>query len=78
MRLGDMLDIGLTIDLKEISIIIKDFTKTYIQNSGCKGVIIGLSGGVDSAVTAVLCKDCLLYTSPSPRDRQKSRMPSSA
>ena len=25
----------------------------------------------------VVC-DCLLYTSPSPRDRQKSRMPSSA
>ena len=25
-----------------------------------------------------LMKDCLLYTSPSPRDRQKSRMPSSA
>ena len=25
-----------------------------------------------------LCNGCLLYTSPSPRDRQKSRMPSSA
>ena len=25
-----------------------------------------------------LIKACLLYTSPSPRDRQKSRMPSSA
>ena len=25
-----------------------------------------------------LKKSCLLYTSPSPRDRQKSRMPSSA
>ena len=25
-----------------------------------------------------LCRTCLLYTSPSPRDRQKSRMPSSA
>ena len=25
-----------------------------------------------------LIKGCLLYTSPSPRDRQKSRMPSSA
>jgi preprotein translocase subunit SecD len=25
-----------------------------------------------------LLRDCLLYTSPSPRDRQKSRMPSSA
>ena len=24
------------------------------------------------------CSVCLLYTSPSPRDRQKSRMPSSA
>ena len=24
------------------------------------------------------CKDCLLYTSPSPRDRTRSRMPSSA
>ena len=23
-------------------------------------------------------QDCLLYTSPSPRDREKSRMPSSA
>ena len=35
-----------------------------------------------SAITfdngAVTTIDCLLYTSPSPRDRQKSRMPSSA
>ena len=27
---------------------------------------------------SIYSKDCLLYTSPSPRDRQKSRMPSSA
>ena len=26
----------------------------------------------------VIARTCLLYTSPSPRDRQKSRMPSSA
>ena len=25
-----------------------------------------------------ICKSCLLYTSPSPRDRTRSRMPSSA
>ena len=31
-----------------------------------------------SADGSVLKKVCLLYTSPSPRDRQKSRMPSSA
>ena len=30
------------------------------------------------ARTAGRLQDCLLYTSPSPRDRQKSRMPSSA
>ena len=28
--------------------------------------------------TEILLGRCLLYTSPSPRDRQKSRMPSSA
>ena len=53
------LDIDLSIDVKEVSIVIKDFIKTYVQNSGCKGVVIGLSGGVDSAVTAVLCKEAL-------------------
>ena len=37
----------------------------------------GLFDGV-MAMHAVLRKICLLYTSPSPRDRQKSRMPSSA
>ena len=29
-------------------------------------------------LSTTLTKHCLLYTSPSPRDRQKSRMPSSA
>ena len=29
-------------------------------------------------IEAKVKHDCLLYTSPSPRDRQKSRMPSSA
>ena len=38
--------------------------KAVMRNKGC--------GGIDK----MSC--CLLYTSPSPRDRQKSRMPSSA
>ena len=33
---------------------------------------------VDGTTLDVQDTDCLLYTSPSPRDRQKSRMPSSA
>ena len=32
----------------------------------------------DAGEFSGLTRDCLLYTSPSPRDRQKSRMPSSA
>ena len=32
----------------------------------------------DGSSTNVVSTACLLYTSPSPRDRQKSRMPSSA
>ena len=46
-------------------------------------VVCGPSGSGKS--TMIRCinrleehQDCLLYTSPSPRDRQKSRMPSSA
>ena len=32
----------------------------------------------DTQEEYALARTCLLYTSPSPRDRQKSRMPSSA
>ena len=39
----------------------------------CKGPAL-----VEAAMPGVYCSPCLLYTSPSPRDRQKSRMPSSA
>ena len=34
--------------------------------------------GMGALKTVVVPLICLLYTSPSPRDRQKSRMPSSA
>jgi NAD+ synthase len=51
--------IKIEIDYKEVSTVIKDFIKTYVKNSGCKGIVLGLSGGIDSAVTAVLCKQAL-------------------
>ena len=38
----------------------------------------GLFGKTVLEVTAALDQDCLLYTSPSPRDKRQSRMPSSA
>lgn len=53
------MNIDLSIDEKETSIVIKDFIKTYVENSGAKGVVVGLSGGVDSAMVAVLCSQAL-------------------
>ena len=35
-------------------------------------------GGVYAVFAFILGEDCLLYISPSPRDRTRSRMPSSA
>ena len=32
----------------------------------------------EGLVTVAMAKSCLLYTSPSPRDKRQSRMPSSA
>ena len=45
------------------------------------GIAVGIKDIID--VAGMACRYgsaiyCLLYTSPSPRDRQKSRMPSSA
>ena len=40
-------------------------------------VDLAIVGDVTSVISKIN-KTCLLYTSPSPRDRQKSRMPSSA
>ena len=53
------LDIDLSINSEETLIVIKDFIKTYVENSGCRSVVIGLSGGIDSAVTALLCRSVL-------------------
>ena len=41
-------------------------------------IVKGAIKAKENGVNVVLCGDCLLYTSPSPRDRTRSRMPSSA
>ena len=40
--------------------------------------ILWIALGLNAIMFGVEIVACLLYTSPSPRDRQKSRMPSSA
>jgi NAD+ synthase len=49
----------LSINPKDVATVIKEFIKTYVKSSGCTSVVLGLSGGVDSAVSAILCKEAL-------------------
>ena len=58
-----MIDFSLSEEQK----ILKQTARDFAQNELLEGV-------VDRDQNKI----CLLYTSPSPRDRQKSRMPSSA
>ena len=59
---------------------------TLAAVTGCHNVTPAVKSSANNAVAVYsipvdVMKDyisCLLYTSPSPRDRQKSRMPSSA
>ena len=54
---------------KELSVLLTPNTLHLVQDAVA-------SGGLE--LHADLLKDCLLYTSPSPRDLSTSRMPSSA
>ncbi len=39
---------------KEVTQYITDWLRNYIENAGLKGFVIGISGGIDSAVTSTL------------------------
>ena len=55
------------------------FVANYLFKNG-KTFLMNAFNGNEHLVKAVnnLLKICLLYTSPSPRDKRQSRMPSSA
>ena len=79
------IQVGISTGYDSITIKHEDFTKVGLGN-----IIKGdyksnaITTGINFDVTYPLnfkkikLNVCLLYTSPSPRDRQKSRMPSSA
>ena len=50
-----------------------------VEDDSDKATVIALREIAEGLITPeVLARDCLLYTSPSPRDKRQSRMPSSA
>ena len=55
-------------------------TAAACAEHGAKTLVIGCDVAEDTQVKAMVAEAnaCLLYTSPSPRDRTRSRMPSSA
>ena len=55
--------------------------RTMMQHVGVVGIVVFLVSAIVASFWLIgkgLTKDCLLYTSPSPRDKRQSRMPSSA
>lgn len=46
-----------TIDVEKVTATIVTWLKEYAQTSKVKGFVIGISGGVDSAVTSTLCAE---------------------
>lgn len=64
--------------MKKLSDNLAAWVKEQVNTAGAKGIVIGLSGGIDSAVAAVICKKAFLddilalllpcYSSPSDMD----------
>jgi NAD+ synthase len=44
----------LKLDLSEVEKRIKRFIKEYVENAGAEGIVLGLSGGIDSSTTAAI------------------------
>ena len=63
----------------QLPLLASTFLTVFLAELGDKTqlAIVTISG-TSNRSGAVFAGSCLLYTSPSPRDRQKSRMPSSA
>ena len=62
-------------EMSEVKAQIKDYVRDHYKYYGFYPYDVEVG---DVLYSYEQYMDCLLYTSPSPRDRQKSRMPSSA
>ena len=76
-------DFGKTADrfidlLKQLENATLGFACDQLQHALMCATLARRDGANDEQIVVALCHDCLLYTSPSPRDQRGSRMPSSA
>ena len=79
-----ILDLKVTCGIIFPDIFYADFSTLHQQifdliNSGARKIAIAAPRGIGkTSIARAMAMSCLLYTSPSPRDRTRSRMPSSA
>ena len=58
--------------------LIENFNISKVGEYKREGIVHRLDRVTSGLIVCPINNDCLLYTSPSPRDRTRSRMPSSA
>ena len=69
---------GNALEDAEITIVNNSTNKSSTTSSNESGAFVLTNLAVGGPYTVTVTSSCLLYTSPSPRDRTRSRMPSSA
>lgn len=47
------------LNYEKLVVDIRDWIKNYVKNANATNIVVGLSGGVDSAVTAALCSNAI-------------------
>jgi NAD+ synthase len=55
VELHDIVARKLSLDPQKATARIVEFVRTSFESSRCAGIVVGLSGGIDSALTATLC-----------------------
>ena len=78
ITLGELLDAGVHFGHQSSRWNPKMFPYIYAEQNGIHVIDLVQTARLLTHAYNYAQKGCLLYTSPSPRDRQKSRMPSSA
>ena len=53
------MDIMRELNYDKLIVDIQDWIKDYVKTANATKIVVGLSGGIDSAVTAALCKNAI-------------------
>jgi len=47
------------LNYKQVIVDIQNWIKNYVESANMKGIVLGISGGIDSAVAAILCVEAI-------------------